>query len=100
MGMLQVVSCQDAHGFEVYLAEEGWSQDEPYPGREAIRARADELCIPAFADYVGVSFEDSIHSLSRITPLSEGWEDAGDRTIICLVEAYLPVRGVLAGAAQ
>ena len=100
LAMLAVVSCQDAHGFEVYVVEEGWSQDEPYPGREAIRARADEVCIPAFADYVGISFEDSIHSLARITPLQEGWEDSGDRTIICLIEAYLPVRGVLAGAGQ
>jgi hypothetical protein len=100
LGMLPVVSCQDAHTYEVFLVEEGWAQDEPYPGREAIGARADELCIPAFEDYVGTSFEDSIHSLARITPLQEGWEDAGDRTILCLVEAYLPVRDVLAGAAQ
>ena len=94
--VLPLVSCADSHSLEVFVVDPGWSAADAYPGRMEIRRRADELCVAAFAPFVGARFDESIHSLATITPLPEGWE-AGDRTIICLAEAYLPVRGSLAG---
>lgn len=97
--VLPLVDCDAAHTFEVFEVTEGWIDGEPYPGRAEVRRRADELCIDAFAGYVGVPFERSVHSVATISPLPDGWEK-GDRTIVCLAESYLPRRGLLASVAE
>ena len=55
---LQAVPCADEHVFEVFFAE-----DMPagaYPGEEAVTTFANDNCLPAFEEYVGVSFDESV----------------------------------------
>lgn len=82
---LHLVSCDDLHQHEVY-AVEGNSDPSgaPFPGDEAMRSYADDVCLAAFEPALGVAYLQSSLDFATIKPDAESWK-AGDREVICAV---------------
>lgn len=84
----EVVSCDDPHLAEVILIDEfDADDDEPFPGVQARDEAAEELCQPAFTDYVGTPLAASELGLLWLAPTEESWSDQGDRAVTCAVQA-------------
>lgn len=59
--------------------------DGEYPGEKTIDARTEE-CVEVFADFLGISYDDSVFEIGTYTPTARSWRSDGDRTITCLAE--------------
>lgn len=79
------VPCAAPHDLEVFHAYT--LPDGSYPEGEAMFADVEAECLPAFATYVGISYEDSEYYLDVLTPTSASWA-AGDQELLCYL--YLP----------
>lgn len=75
-----VVDCDVAHDNEV-IANADLTGSE-YPGQEQVENRATQICYDNFADYVGISYEESIYDIGWLFPTEETWA-VGDREVIC-----------------
>lgn len=93
-----VVPCADAHTGEVF--GETTLPEGDYPGEEAVSTAADDFCLPAFTDFVGLTYDESIYQYFPFTPTSEGWTVGADRVIQCVIVTEEPVTASLQGAAQ
>jgi uncharacterized RDD family membrane protein YckC len=96
---LQAVPCADEHVFEVFFAE-----DMPagaYPGEEAVTTFANDNCLPAFEEYVGVSFDESVWYASPLGPTEVDWDD-GIQRVTCQLhnQEGTPVTGSARGSAE
>lgn len=92
-----IVPCGERHDDEVYAVFD--LDVGEYPGETALQLAADEGCRARFADFIGISFDESILEISSLWPSQSAWLD-GDRRISCVV--WYPedaVVGSLAGAA-
>jgi hypothetical protein len=92
------VPCSEPHSEEVYAALTLPDEDGDFPGIETTEAQADELCFAEFADFVGISYEESVLDFTYFYPTEETWRD-GDRLVTCTI--YDPgkeVTGSLRGA--
>lgn len=79
--------CGSAHGFEVVgTARVEAAKGDAFPGIDEIEATAEDECLPLFAGYVGVSFDESRLVMRPLTPTAESWS-AGDREIACIVQS-------------
>jgi len=81
---LPTVSCDDPHDLEIFHAfdlEEG-----EFLGDDAMNAEAEDQCIPAFEDYVGIGYQQSDIFITTILPSQETW-DIGDREVLCALES-------------
>ncbi|WP_017610851.1 septum formation family protein [Nocardiopsis xinjiangensis] len=78
------VDCGEPHDFEVFHATD-LSGGDTFPGEEEAAGLADEACIDAFEDFVGVEWESSTLEYTTLFPTAEGWEDHDDREALCLV---------------
>ena len=96
IGALPVVDCSEPHFGEVYHTVE--LADEEYPAD--VVSQAEEACYDAFADYVGIAYEESIYYFTATYPTQGSW-DLGDRQIACLLvgETGEELTGSLEGAA-
>ncbi len=80
---LEALPCTEPHDNEAYhLADFPAGPDEPFPGEEEIDAFAEETCVAAFEDYVGLSFDESVLQVTYLQPTEGTWED-GDREVVC-----------------
>lgn len=78
-----LVPCDTPHTHEVFhLAEH---PEGPYPGSAAIEVFAEQACVGAFADYVGVELAESIYYFTYLFPSVSTWNDEEDRQIVCFV---------------
>ena len=94
-----VVPCTEPHDYEVFheLVLDG----DAWPGEEDVWATADEGCYAAFADFVGLAYEESALEFTSFTPTEASWEEGGDRIVSCLVtDPNGPTTGSLAGTAR
>lgn len=94
-----VVDCSLEHESEVYSRTV--IDDDEFPGDDAVRDRAVTGCTEAFAEFVGVAYDDSSLDFAYYFPTRTSWE-RGDRDIVCLLidpEAET-ITGTLAGAAR
>lgn len=57
-----------------------------FPGQDGIRIDAENGCVSAFSQYVGISYEETILGMTYIMPSTDSWS-SGDREILCI--AYL-----------
>jgi hypothetical protein len=92
------VDCGEPHDAEIFAATQ--MPDGPYPGLEAVRAAADDFCLPLFADFVGIEYLDSDLDVYPLLPTEDGWNSAGDREILCVLVAPEDVTGTLEGSAR
>jgi hypothetical protein len=76
------VPCEEPHDNEVYAAFDIGGENDPFPGADALFARADEACFQPFEDFVGIAYEDSRLDFFPITPTAGSWDD-GDREVLC-----------------
>lgn len=85
--------CAESHQFEVFLV--GEVPEGEFPGDEAFDDYAFDNCFPAFADFVGLPFEESRLDMYYLVPTAESWE-MGDREVTCA--AYHPLDDELTGS--
>jgi hypothetical protein len=96
------VSCDDPHRNEVYLRTElDIDLGEPYPGSPDLAERADDLCLDAFEDFVGLDYVRSVWEIGYTMPTEATW-GLPDRTVTCFVfhRDGDKVRGSAAGSEQ
>ena len=79
---VNVVDCEEPHIYEVYALVDYETEDDAYPGQEAVRSYADEQCEAQFEGFVGIDYESSRWYITSVTPSEETWAD-GDREIVC-----------------
>ncbi|PSK98019.1 putative regulator of septum formation [Murinocardiopsis flavida] len=95
---LPIVPCEKPHDSEVFA--NGESASPEWPGEEALSTEADELCESKFADFVGISYDESSLTIGSYNPSKESWAD-GDRRIDCMIgDANGQVTGSLKGSAR
>ena len=84
------VACSVPHQQEVYAAVpyvDATTGDAPdaFPGNDALTAFADGTCAEAYTTYVGVDYRDSRLYFTYLLPSARGWEQDGDRQVVCFV---------------
>jgi hypothetical protein len=82
VGDVPVVECSVPHDNEVYAVVT--VDGEAFPGDQAIRAEADEVCLDAFDPFVGLDYESSALDFGWLVPTADSWE-IGDRVVACFV---------------
>ena len=72
-----------------------------YPGEEAVKADADATCIPEFANFIGLAYEESVLDYWPLYPTEGSWA-SGDREVLCIAwdPSGAKLTGTLAGAAR
>lgn len=83
---VEVVECTMPHTSELAASLDypGGASGVAYPGVESVSAFAQQECHDGFADYVGVSFEESVLDMTFVYPLESNWR-SGDYSIQCVV---------------
>lgn len=79
---VEAVPCSEPHDNEVFHTFD--LPDGAFPGADAIDEAAFGGCLPAFEQYVDVSYQESSLDISYLSPTAESW-DRGDREIACLL---------------
>jgi hypothetical protein len=78
------VPCDEAHDAEflhrVALGDAG----APYPGEEAVTDLVIDDCLAAYADFIGVAYEDSTLDFAFLYPIELSWA-AGNHEAQCFV---------------
>lgn len=92
------VPCDEPHDYEVYYSFDLDAGE--YPGDDAVYEDADQGCYDAFADFVGVTYEESALEFNNFVPTEGSWNELDDREIVCVVYDAEPVTGTLEGSAR
>ena len=79
---IEASSCSEPHSDEIFAS--GSIPDGNFPGMDVVEAKAQDMCIAEFDDFVGISYEDSVLDVGYLTPTEESWND-GDRDVLCTV---------------
>lgn len=83
VGEVDTVDCAESHTAEVYAVFD--LEDGDFPGDADIQAQATEGCIgDRFEEYVGLPYQRSEIYSTSLVPTEQTWNDADDRTVICL----------------
>jgi hypothetical protein len=82
---IATVPCSEPHDSEIYASfvVEG----DTFPGTESLLAQAEEACLGAFPDFVGIPYADSIYFYSYYFPTEGSWNDRDDREVLCTIFA-------------
>jgi hypothetical protein len=92
--------CSEPHVYETFAVFRHPAPDgDPYPGVDVLFDYAETNCLPPFATYVGIDYQDSVLAVSYIVPKDVGW-NGGQRTISCFAgnPDDSPITGSLKGA--
>lgn len=90
---VDTVDCSEEHTGEVFGSLEH-AESETAPALQDLFDEADEHCYYEFQSFVGVPYEESAHEYYVVSPTQESWENADDRTSLCLLVSE-PVSGSL-----
>ena len=93
---LDTVVCSESHDGEVFavILDDG-GDDSPYRGATTMMRRATQDCVDAFPAYAGTTVSRAGFEVAAGWPSEESWEQADDRTTLCILRA---VDGVLVGS--
>jgi len=80
-----IVDCDKEHDAEVYAVED--IDSDSFPGVTEVSDAADEICIDAWEDFVGISYEESLLDYSALMPTEETWA-LGDKEVVCTISKY------------
>ena len=80
---LPIIDCAQPHSHEIYATLT--SEEDVYPGVEALGDDAEVRCLTAFEQFVGTSVFDSQLSYTWLVPSLAGWNDEDDREILCVL---------------
>ena len=92
--------CSEPHVYETFVVLRHPAADsDPYPGVDVLFDYAETNCMPPFATYVGIDYQESVLAVGYLVPKDPGWK-TGDRTISCFVgnPDDSPITGSLKGA--
>ncbi len=79
----ETVDCSEDHMGEV-VGIVALDAASGFPGVGLVSQRADQLCIEAFTEELGIEFRSSPLSLAPVFPTEASW-DEGDRAVLCVV---------------
>lgn len=83
VGEVDTVDCAESHTAEVFAIFD--IEGDDFPGTSEIQAQANEGCNGRrFEDYVGTPYTQSEIYSTYLVPTEETWNEADDRTVICL----------------
>lgn len=91
VGEVDTVDCSEEHTAEVVGVYD--IEGDDFPGTSDIQAQAQERCTQEAQDYVGSGTVPSDASLTFLVPTEETWNEADDRTVICLLLSGSPTTG-------
>jgi len=94
---VEAVECSEEHDAEIF-AEHEFSGDD-YPGLTAVQEESQEVCTEKFEEFIGVPYLESELYFTMLYPSQQSWDDADDRTTLCIVLSEEPMTGSLEGAA-
>lgn len=95
---IPLVDCAEPHDSEVYAIFELPAGE--YPGDDEVIRLSDEGCFAAFADYVGVPYDQSVLYFQFYWPDKRGWA-VDDRAVICtLYDQEGPLVGSVRGSGR
>jgi hypothetical protein len=81
---IDTVDCAEPHTGEAYAQFD--LEGDDFPGVDAVSAEGGEGCTGSrFEDYVGISYAESIYEAEALTPSEQSWNEAADRTVICVI---------------
>ena len=93
------IPCDEPHDSEVFAVTD-LAGDE-YPGDEAVETQATEFCRGQSQSFVGPGWDESELDMFPMYPLEEGWNEIGDREVLCLVvDLEGGITGTLKGAGR
>ncbi len=100
IGEIETVDCDEEHTGEAY-AQFDIDGDE-FPGVDEVSTEAQERCFgDLFEDYVGTPYSESVFLAQFLAPSEDSWEQADDRTVICIINGRTdnePLEGSAEGA--
>ena len=99
VGEVETVDCDESHTAEVFEVFD--IDGDEFPGSAEVQAQATEECQgDAFEEYVGVPYAQSEVYATFLVPTEETWNEADDRTVICLAVTQdgSPTEGSVEGA--
>lgn len=82
---IPLLPCDLEHTHEVFFKAE--HPEGPYPGSAAIELFAEQQCVGAYYDYVGVELSESVYYYTYLFPSVSTWNDDKDRQVVCFVVA-------------
>ena len=77
-------SCDEGHDGQVLAVFDLDDADE-FPGVDEVLAVSEAGCIDRFAEFIGVSYAESVFFLQTFTPTEESWSGDDDRSVLCVV---------------
>jgi hypothetical protein len=80
---IALVPCTEPHTHEAYFAVD--YVGDAYPGSAALEVFAEQQCVGAFADYVGVELSQSNFYFTFLYPSVTTWQSKNDRQVVCFV---------------
>ncbi len=90
------IDCSEEHDAEIF-AEHVFSGDD-YPGVETVQAESQETCLKEFETFIGLPYEESSLPFTMLYPSEQSWNDADDRTTLCIVVSDEPLTESLKGS--
>lgn len=82
IGEVDAKPCTEPHVYEMYFVQD--MPDSDFPGQPSMDQFAADNCLPAFEEFVGLSYQESILEVFYLTPSQESW-DSGDKSVQCAV---------------
>jgi hypothetical protein len=81
---LPTIGCDVPHTHEIYASVE-YTEQDVFPGADALGEFAQVECVTAFEPFVGISAFDSSLSYSWFLPSLNGWNEEDDRSVLCVL---------------
>jgi hypothetical protein len=79
------INCQQLHDEEVFaVVNHTAPPGTAYPGDDAVRSYALDVCLDAFEPYVGTPYGESSLDFNAVWPTGDQW-GSGDRRIVCFL---------------
>src|SRR5699024_8235941 len=92
---VKAVEYTEEHDAEIF-AEHVFSGDD-YPGVDAVRAESEETCLQEVESFIGLPYEESALPFTMLYPSEQSWDEADDRTTLCIVVSDEPLTESLKG---
>ncbi len=80
---IDLVPCTEPHTHEAYFSDN--YVGDAYPGSATLEVFAEQKCVGAFADYVGVELSQSNLYFTYLYPSVTTWQSKDDRQVVCFV---------------
>lgn len=80
---LAAVPCDQPHRSEVFASFD--LEGDEFPGEAEVAAQAEERCSAELTSFVGPQVNDVSLGVGYLTPSEVTWDQADDRTVLCLV---------------